>query len=120
MQRRFDGMRRRQPVAQWGFLRPHQRQVEDEERLRQHLRDNPGLQKEYRSSLILQLGIVGALTLSCVVLLFQSIRMLGVFSTSSNYAALSWALPLLIGFLGLAALRRFLKVLTEYRRSRTL
>ena len=120
MQRRFDGMRRRQPVAQWGFLRPHKRQVEDEDRLREHLRENPGLQKEYRSSLMLQLGIIGALTVSCIVLLFQSIRVLNVLSTPSAYGALSWALPMLVGFLGLAALRRFLNVLVEYRRSRKL
>jgi len=118
MQRRFDRMRRRQPVAQWGFLRPHNRHLDEEERLQEHIRDHPRLQREYRQSLILQLGVLGLLTGSCVVLLVQSIRILTGLTIPANYAPLAWGLPLFIGLLGMTALRRFLRVLSEYRSSR--
>jgi hypothetical protein len=117
MQRRFDQMRRRQPVAQWGFLRPHNRQVDEEDRLRDHIREHPRLQREYRSSLVLQLVVLGLLTLSCLILLVQSFRILTSVTLPGNYASLGWALPLFIGLLGMTALRRFLKVLAELRRS---
>lgn len=117
MQRRFERMRRRQPVAQWGFLRPHNRQLEEEDRLREHIRHHPRLQREYRSSLVLQMSVLGLLTLSCAVLLFQSLRILTSVVLPGNYAPLGWGLPLFIGLLGMTALRRFLKVLTEYRHS---
>ena len=88
--------------------------------MQEHLREHPELQKEYRSSLVLQLGVLGALSLSCLVLVFQSIRLLQHFSTTNSFGGLAWVLPFFVGFLGLSALRRFLKVLDEYRRSRKL
>ena len=117
MQRRFEGMRRRQPVTHWGFLRPHKRQAEEELHMREHLRAHPELQKEYRSSLMLQLGVVGALTASCIVLVIESVKLLQRLSSANAFGALAWVLPFFVGFLGLMALRRFLKVLDEYRRS---
>lgn len=120
MRRRFERMRRRQPVAQWGFLRPHQRQAEGEKQLLDHLRAHPELQREYRSSLILQLTVLGLLTLSCAVLMLQSVRLLTSLPLPAHYAPLAWILPLIVAFLGFAALRRFLRVLAEYRRFRDL
>jgi hypothetical protein len=120
MRRRFDHMRRRQPVAQWGFLRPHHRQAQGEKDRLEHLRDHPELRREYGSSLVLQLGVLALLTLACVVLLLQSLHMLTSMDLPGNYAPLAWILPLFVAFLGLAALRRFLRVLAEYRRFRHL
>jgi len=118
MQRRFERLRRRQPVAQWGFLRPHNRQLEEEDRLRDHIRSHPRLEREYRSSLLLQLGILGLLLASCAILLVQSVRILTQVTLPANYAPLGWVLPVFIGLLAMTALRRFLRVLSEYRRSR--
>jgi len=120
MRRRFDRMRRRQPVATWGFLRPTQRQAEDERERREHLKSNPALQREVRSSLLIQLGILGLLTASCIVLLVESLRFLTRIQLSGSGVALAWGLPLFVGFLGFAALRRFLRVLAEYRDFRRL
>ena len=120
MRRRFDRMRRRQPVAQWGFLRPQQRQAESEKERLDHLRQNPELKREYGSSLLLQLGILALLTLSCIVLLVQSLHMLTSMDLPGHLAPLAWILPLFVAFLGFAVLRRFLRVLAEYRRFRQL
>lgn len=120
MRRRFDRMRRRQPVAQWGFLRPHQRQSENEKERLEHLRQHPQLRREYGSSLVLQLGVLALLTLSCVVLFLQTLRVLTSMELPGNYVPLAWILPLFVAFLGFAALRRFLRVLAEYRRFRRL
>jgi hypothetical protein len=120
MRRRFDRMRRRQPVAQWGFLRPTHRQAEGERERLEHLRNNPELRREYGSSLLLQLGILALLTLSCLVLLLQSLHMLTSMDLPGNFAPLAWILPLFVAFLGFAAGRRFLRVLGEYRRFRHL
>ncbi len=103
MQRRFEGMRRRQPVTQWGFLRPHKRQAEEELRMQEHLREHPALHKEYRRSLMLQLGVVGALTASCGVLVIESVRLLRHLSTANAFGTLAWVLPFFVGFLGLSA-----------------
>ena len=115
MHRRFDRKRRRQPVATWGFLRPHHRKVDDERAQRERLRKSPLLMREYKRSLVLQLSVIGVLTLSCLVLLLQSIIMLRSLDAVPAFAGVAWVIPTIVGFLGLAALRRFLRVLSEYR-----
>ncbi|UCE03275.1 MAG: hypothetical protein JSW67_03550 [Candidatus Latescibacterota bacterium] len=112
---RFDRARRRQALTTWSFLRP-QEPDEDRERLHERLRGMPELRREYRHSLALQLGIVGALLLSCVVLLVQSFLMLRSFEKIPSLAGLAWVVPALVAALGYLALRRFLRVLGEYRR----
>ncbi len=92
------------------------RSDDDLESYHDRLRETPALQREYRSSLILQLTIIGILVLSCAFLLFQSIRMLGALEKIPSLAALAWAIPTLVAALGLVALRRFLRVLSEFRK----
>ncbi|MFQ5601413.1 MAG: hypothetical protein ACE5G2_12785 [Candidatus Krumholzibacteriia bacterium] len=41
MRRRFGRARRREPVASWGFLRPHHRVQEDREHMLERLRQVP-------------------------------------------------------------------------------
>jgi ABC-type Fe3+ transport system permease subunit len=112
---RFDRARRRQALTTWSFMRPQAREAESE-RLHERLQEMPELRREYRQSLALQLGIIGALVLSCVVLLVQSMLMIRSFEKVPAIAGLAWAVPAIVAAIGYLALRRFLRVLGEYRR----
>lgn len=113
---RFERSRRRQALAAWSFLRPAQRADEDRERFENRLRETPALLREYRSSLALQMAIVGILVLSCGFLLVQSILLLRTLESVPSLSGLAWAIPTLAAGLGLVAVRRFLRVLSEFRR----
>jgi hypothetical protein len=67
---------------------------------------------------MVQLGVMGALLISCVVLLAQTFWLLRRFERIPSLAALGWVIPILIAALGLMVMRRFLRVLSEYRRLR--
>jgi hypothetical protein len=106
--------RRHTPLAlgaSYGFLRPPRRSEEDEERFRERLRNEPQLRREYRSSILVQLTVVGALFLACLALIVQALVMVRRFQGS-----LGWMLPVGVGFLALLVLRRFLRLVSEYRR----
>jgi len=107
---------RRQPLPTFGFLRPLPRREEEEEQLRERLRDNPSLRREYRSGLILQLVVVGGLLLACTVLLVQSLTLIESFQRVASLSPFAWFLPVLVLALGALALRRFLRVLAEFRK----
>jgi hypothetical protein len=107
---------RRQALPTFGFLRPLAQREEEEDRFRQRLRENPSLRREYRSGLILQLVVVGGLLLGCTVLLVQSFTLIDAFQRISSLSPFVWFLPLLVVGLGALALRRFLRVLAEFRK----
>lgn len=115
--RRFTS-RRARPLAglgaTYGFLRPTPRQVEDQQRFRERLREDPRMRREVRTSLALQLVVVGILFLALIVLGVQSISLLKSLRTSA-VGPVAWAIPALAGMLALVVLRRFLRVLSEYR-----
>lgn len=118
MSRRPFGSRpRRTPIslgASYGFLRPARRHEEEQARFRERLRDEPALRREYRTSLLIQLTVVGALTLAVfgflvqVITLVHRVRMPAV-------QQMGWVLPVAVGFLGLLVLRRFLRLWGDYR-----
>lgn len=113
---RFGRPARRQTLPAFGFLRPLPQRQEEEERLRQRLRENPSLRREYRSGLILQLVILGGLVLACVILLVQSLGLIDSFRKVTSLSPFAWFLPVLVLGLGALALRRFLRVLGEFRK----
>jgi len=113
---RFGRPARRQTLPAFGFLRPLPQREEEEERLRQRLRENPSLRREYRSGLILQLVIVGGLVLACGILLVQSLGLIDSFQKVTSLSPFAWFLPVLVLGLGALALRRFLRVLGEFRK----
>ncbi len=113
--RRRERPLRRTPLPTWGFLRPTLRR-DDEEALHERLRQVPGLRREYRSGLILQLVVVGALVLSCAILLVQSFSLIGTFQKVTSLSPFAWFLPVLVAALGGMALRRFLRVVAEFRK----
>jgi len=114
--RRFGRARRRQALATWSFLRPQPRAEAEREEFLERLRGMPGLRREYRSSLLLQLLVIGALLLSCIVLLVQSFWLLRRWEKAPGLGGLAWLFPAVVAALGLAALRRFRRVLGEFRR----
>ena len=115
-QRRFERARRRPPLPAMGFLRPLQRRADDEALWQERLRSVPSLRREYRSGLLLQLVVLGALLLACAVLLVQSLSLISQVQKIASLSRFAWFLPALVAGLGLVALRRFLHVLGEYRR----
>ena len=113
--RRVERPRRRQPLPTWGFLRPTLRR-DDDELLRQRLRRAPGLRREYRSGLIVQLVVVGVLLVACGILLVQSLTLIDTFQKVERLSPFAWFLPVLVAALGAMALRRFLRVVAELRK----
>lgn len=111
--------RRSRPLAgfgsTYGFLRPTSRHQEEERRFLERLREEPRLRREYRTSLALQLAVVGILLLAMLGLGVQSIVLLQKLKTSA-VGPIAWAIPSLAGLLALVILRRFLRLLSDYRR----
>ncbi|MFQ5601412.1 MAG: hypothetical protein ACE5G2_12780 [Candidatus Krumholzibacteriia bacterium] len=62
--------------------------------------------------------MIGALLLSCLFLLVQSLVLLRSIEKVPALAGLAWLVPTFVAALGLLALRRFLRVLSEYRKLR--
>lgn len=115
--RSFDSARRRgpvTPVGSIGFLRPSRRHEEEQRRFLEHVRDEPRLRREYSASLMVQLVVVGALLLACAALVVQSALLMRQLRVES-LAFLAWMVPLVVSFLALAVLRRFLRILSDYR-----
>jgi hypothetical protein len=109
--------RRRAPLglgASYGFLRPPRRGEEDEEGFRARLRAEPELRREYRGSVLVQLTIVGALFLACLTLVVQAVVLMRRIPAAVQFG---WLLPVGVGLLALLVLRRFLRLLSEYRQS---
>jgi hypothetical protein len=99
----------------YGFLRPPRRHEEEQRRFLERLRDEPKLRREYRASLAVQMGVVGALLLACIVLVVQSALLLRSLRAPS-LAPFAWIVPAFVGLLALLVLRRFLRLLADYRR----
>ena len=116
--RRFERPRRRQPLPTLGFLRPLHRRTDEEALWQERLREVPSLRREYRSGLLLQLLVLGALLLACAVLFVQSLTLISQVQKIATLSRFAWFLPALVAGLGLLALRRFARVLGEYRRFR--
>ncbi len=114
-ERRFERPRRRTAFPAVGFLRPLHRRAAEDAAWRERIRQEPALRREYRSGLLLQLCVTGALVLSCVVLLVQSLSLIARFQKIATLSSFAWFLPILIAGLGLVALRRFLRLASELR-----
>ncbi len=115
--RAFGSRRRRAPLgfgASYGFLRPPRRQEEDQELFRERLRTEPELRREYRTSLAVQLTVVGALLAAVVAFVVQMIVLVRR-APVALVGNMGWTLPVLIGLLALLVLRRFLRLLADYR-----
>lgn len=110
-------VRRRPPVAfgPYGFLRPPRRHEEEQRRFLERIREEPKLRREYRASLAVQMGVVGALLLACIVLVVQSALLLRSLRAPS-LAPFAWIVPAFVALLALLVLRRFLRLLADYRR----
>ena len=116
--RPFGSRRRRAPLAfgaSYGFLRPPRRQEEDQELFLERLRNEPELRREYRTSLAVQLTVVGALFVAVVAFVVQMIVLVHR-APGALVGSMGWALPILIGCLALLVLRRFLRLLSDYKR----
>ena len=115
--RPLQSRRRRSPATlgvSFGFLRPPRRHEEEQERFVERLRNEPELRREYRSSLIIQLTVVGALTLAVFGFLIQAIVVVRRLHQPA-VQQMGWVLPVLVGCLGLLVLRRFLRLWADYR-----
>jgi len=118
MRRSLASRRRRGPLlpgASFGFLRPPRRHEEEQERFIERLREDATLRREYRTSLAIQLTVVGALLLAVIGLVVQAIVVL----QRTRFAAagrIGWTLPLLVAFLASLVARRFLRLWSDYRR----
>jgi len=109
--------RRRPPIGTLSFLRPPRRHEEEQRLFLERVRQEPRLRREYRGSLLFQMLVVGALLLALLVLLVQAaiaVRMV----QSPALAPLRWFLPGVVGVLALLVLRRFLRLLSDYRSMR--
>lgn len=114
--RRFGSRRRREPLrfgTQWGFLQPPRRPAVDEDAFRARLRSDPAMNRQYRSALLVQLTLVGILFLACLTLVVQAVVMVRRIALPGGSPG--WVIPLGVGFLALLVLRRFLRLLSEYR-----
>lgn len=112
------GSRRRRPLAglgaSYGFLRPPRRHEEDQRLFLEHVRSEPRLRREYRTSLLVQLVVVGALLVTVIGLGLQAavlVRRLRI----PGAASLGWFVPAVVAFLALAVLRRFLRLWSDWR-----
>ena len=114
--RGFASPRRRPPVSfsPYGFLRPPRRHEEEQQRFIEQLRDQPQLRREYRVSLLVQIGVVGALCVACLALVVQSAVMVHRMQVPA-LASLGWFLPACVGLLALLVLRRLLRLVADYR-----
>jgi hypothetical protein len=116
--RRFTS-RRSRPLAgfgaTYGFLRPTRRHVEEEQRFLERLNAEPRLRREYRTSIAVQAIVVGLLLASIAALLVQSFRLLHTLRASA-LGPVVWGIPALAGLLFLAVLRRFLRLVSDFRR----
>jgi hypothetical protein len=114
MRRRFQDARRRRPITPWRFLRPPD--SPDEARAwRDHVHSSPHLLREVRSSLAIQMGVLGTLAVSCAVLAYQVFGLMRTWRGSAAMPHLRWMVPAIAVFLGWLAVRRFLRVLAEFR-----
>ncbi len=113
--------RRRRPSvglgASYGFLRPPIRHEEEQQRFLERLRNEPELRREYRTSLLIQIAVVGILIAAVAGLVVQSLLFLrGVHSATLSRAL--WVIPAVASFLAVIGLRRFMALLANYRRLR--
>jgi len=111
--------RRSRPLAglgaTYGFLRPTRRHEEEERRFLERLREEPGLRREYRTSVLVQMVVVAVLAAAMIGLGVQSSVLLQRLR-SSAIGSIAWAIPALAGLLALVILRRFLRLLADFRR----
>ena len=101
--------------ATYGFLRPTRRHEEEAQRFLERLREEPQLRREYRFSLAVQMAVVGILLAAMIGLGAQSIVLLQRLR-ASVVGPIAWAIPTLAGLLALLIVRRFLRLLADYRR----
>ena len=115
--RPFRSRQRRSPIAlgaSYGFLRPPRRHEEDQQEFLERLRNEPALRREYRTSLLIQLTVVGGLVLAVFGFLVQMIVLLRRVHLGAMQQ-MSWILPVAVGCLGLLVLRRFLRLWADFR-----
>src|SRR5262249_51363467 len=118
MRRGFVSKRRRAPMllgASYGFLRPPRRHEDELENLVNRLREDAGLRREYRTSLAVQLTVVGALLVAVLGLVIETIVVVRR-ARVGFLGASGWMLPVVVGFLALLVARRFLRLWDDYRR----
>ena len=101
----------------YGFLRPPRRHEEDLQRLLERAEHEPGLLRAHRASLLAQAIVVGALFAACVVFAVQSFALLQRVR-SPGMETIGWMLPALVAAFALIILRRLLRIVSDYRRTR--
>lgn len=114
MEHRTPPFRRRHRAlggASYSFLRPPLLR-EDDDRFRERLRTEPGFRRQVRATLLVQLTVVGALFLASLTLVVQALVLLRRMGNASSGA---WVLPVAVGFLALLVLRRFLRLVADFR-----
>src|SRR5262245_47561019 len=115
--RGFGSRRPRTPLGlgtPYGFLRPPRRQEEEMRRFLERVRNEPELRREYRTSLIVQIIVVGVLLAAMLFFVVQSCLFLRSLAPG-QFGSLRWGLPALAGLLAAAVARRFLRLLADYR-----
>jgi hypothetical protein len=103
--------------ANYGFLRTTRRHEEEQRRFLDRLRTEPELRREYRTSLLIQVIIVGILVAAILGLIVQSLAFLRGLHAATAARAL-WAIPAVAALLAVIAARRFLALLANYRHMR--
>jgi hypothetical protein len=73
------------------------------------------LRREYRTSVLVQMVVVAVLAAAMIGLGVQSSVLLQRLR-SSAIGSIAWAIPALAGLLALVILRRFLRLLADFRR----
>jgi hypothetical protein len=101
----------------YGFLRPSRRSEEEGRAFLERVRSEPELLREVRTSMALQLVIVGLLLAALVGLLVQSFLLIRGTPQALN-PMLRWGLPAVILMLTWMVARRFFRVLRDYQRLR--
>lgn len=109
--------RRSARVSPYGFLRPPRRHEEDLQQLLERAEHQPGLLRAHRASLLAQAIVVGTLLVTCIGLAVQSFLLMRRMRTP-GMETIGWLLPALVAGFALLILRRLLRIVSDYRRTR--
>lgn len=116
---RSERKRRRRSAAPspYGFLRPPRRHEEDLQQLLERAEREPRLLRAHRASLLAQAIVVGALLAASIGLAVQSFVLMRRMR-SPGLETIGWLLPAIVAAFALVILRRFLRIVSDYRRTR--
>jgi hypothetical protein len=109
--------RRSATSGTYGFLRPPRRHEEDLQQLLEQAAHDPGLLRAHRASLLAQAVVVGVLFAACIAFTVQSFVLLRRLR-SPGMESIGWMLPALVAAFALLILRRLVRIVSDYRRTR--